>query len=143
MLGSSKNRPNANVCTPGTEIDMNGEMVKAHCTNSNSETYHGDQWVRVEVIVLGDSLISHIIDGKEVVAYNNPRIGGGTVSNFDSAVKEDGKLLTGGSISLQSESHPIEFRKVEIMELEGCTDPKAKNYKSYYVKSDNSKCVYE
>ena len=145
LLGGDgeKKRPNANVCTPGTEIDMNGEMVKAHCTNSHSETYHGDQWVRVEVIAMGDSLISHVIDGEEVVAYNNPRIGGGTVSNFDSAVKVDGTLLTGGSISLQSESHPIEFRKVEIMALEGCTDPKAKNYKSYYIKSDNSKCVYE
>ena len=133
LLGGDgeKKRPNANVCTPGTEIDMDGEMVKAHCTNSSSETYHGDQWVRVEVIALGDSLISHVIDGKVVISYNNPRIGGGTVSNFDAEVKEDGKLLTGGSISLQSESHPIEFRKVEIMTLEGCTDPKAKNYKSY------------
>lgn len=145
LLGGDgeKKRPNANVCTPGTEIDMNGEMVKTHCLNSSSETYHGDQWVRVEVIALGDSLIFHVIDGVEVIAYNNPRIGGGTVSNFDPAVKEDGKLLTGGSISLQSESHPIEFRKVEIMVLEGCIDPKAKNYKSYYVKSDNSKCIYD
>jgi len=137
------NRPNANVCTPGTEIFMNGEMVKAHCTNSSSETYHGDQWVRVDVIVLGDSLITHLVEGEEVVSYTHPQIGGGTVSNFDPSVKEDGKLLTGGYISLQSESHPIEFRKVEILDLEGCTDPKAKNYKSYYVKSNNSRCVYD
>jgi hypothetical protein len=27
-------------------------------------------------------------------------------------------MLSGGTISLQSESHPVEFRKVEIMELD-------------------------
>ena len=64
------------------------------------------------------------------------------VSNFDPAVKKDGTLLGEGYISLQSESHPIEFRKVELLNLAGCTDPKASNHKSYYVKSDNSKCEY-
>ena len=33
-------------------------------------------------------------------------------------VKKDGQMLTSGSISLQSESHPVEFRKVEVMDLE-------------------------
>lgn len=145
LLGGDgeKDRPNANVCTPGTEIIMDGEMVKAHCTNSSSKTYHGDQWIRIEVVVLGDSYISHILEGEEVIHYTLPQIGGGTVSNFDDAVKEDGKLLTGGYISLQSESHPVEFRKVEILDLEGCMDPTAKNYKSYYVKSDKTKCIYD
>ena len=31
-------RPNANVCTPGTEVVINGEMLKSHCLNSNSKT---------------------------------------------------------------------------------------------------------
>ena len=136
-------RPTANVCTPGTEIKMKGEMVKAHCTNSGSKTYHGDQWVRLEVVVMGNSFISHIMEGEEVIYYTDPEIGGGTVSNFNQDIKRDGKPLTGGYISLQSESHPIEFRKVELLELEGCMDPKAKNYKTYYVKSNKSRCVYD
>jgi hypothetical protein len=136
-------RPTANVCTPGTEIEMKGEMVKDHCTNSKSKTYHGDQWVRLEVVVIGDNFISHIMEGEEVIYYTAPQIGGGTVNNFNEAIKKDGKLLTGGYISLQSESHPIEFRKVELLELEGCMDPKAKNYKTYYVKSNKSRCVYD
>jgi len=136
-------RPTANVCTPGTEIEMKGEMVKDHCTNSKSKTYHGDQWVRLEVVVMGDDFISHIMEGEEVIYYTAPQIGGGTVSNFNEAIKKDGKLLTGGYISLQSESHPIEFRKVELLELEGCMDPKANNYKTYYVKSNKSRCVYD
>ncbi len=136
-------RPTANVCTPGTEIKMKGEMVKDHCVNSKSKTYHGDQWVRLEVVVMGDAFLSHIMEGEEVIYYNEPQIGGGTVSNFNEAIKKDGKLLTGGYISLQSESHPIEFRKVELLELEGCMDPKASNFKNYYVKSNKSRCVYD
>ena len=84
-----------------------------------------------------------MIDGKTVLEYQQPQIGGGNVANFDPAVKKDGTLLSEGYISLQSESHPIEFRKVELLNLAGCMDKKASNYKSYYVKSDNSKCIYK
>ncbi|MBI1941570.1 MAG: DUF1080 domain-containing protein, partial [Acidobacteria bacterium] len=64
------------------------------------------------------------------------------VNHFNPWVKEDGKLLSEGYISVQSESHPIEFRKVELLNLAGCMDLKAKNYKSYYVKAENSGCRY-
>jgi Domain of Unknown Function (DUF1080) len=144
LLGGREtgDRPTANVCTPGTEIDMNGAMVKAHCTNSTAKTYRGEEWVRVEVEVLGGEQIRHIVDGQTVLAYQRPQIGGGTVSNFDPAVKKDGTPLSEGYIALQSESHPIEFRKVELLNLVGCTDAKAANYKTYFVKSDNSQCRY-
>ena len=138
----SAERTTANLCTPGTHVEMNGKLVTQHCTNSSSKTYHGDQWVTVEMEVLGDSTIKHIIDGKSVLAYEKPQIGGGSVNNFDPAVKRDGALLTEGYIALQAESHPIEYRKVELLNLAGCSDPKAKNYKSYFVKPDNSKCRY-
>jgi len=97
--------------------------------------------VRVEAEVLGGTTVKHFVDGELVLSYEQPQIGGGNVSNFDPAAKPDGKLLTEGSISLQSESHPVEFRKVELLPLIGCMDPKAKNFKSYYVKADNAKCV--
>jgi hypothetical protein len=142
LLGGREtgDRPTANVCTPGTEIEMNGKMVKDHCTNSTAKTYRGDEWIRVEAEVLGGTEVRHIIDGQTVLAYQRPQIGGGTVTNFDPAVKKDGQLLTEGYISLQSESHPVEFRKVELLNLAGCTDKKASNYKTYFVQSDNSQC---
>jgi 3-keto-disaccharide hydrolase len=140
-LGSAE-RSTANLCTPGTHVVMNGNLVTQHCINSSSKTYHGDQWVRVEVHVLGDSSIKHIVDGKTVLTYEKPQIGGGAVNNFNPAVKQDGTPLTEGYIALQAESHPVEFRKVELLNLAGCSDPKAKNYKSSYVKSDNAKCRY-
>lgn len=135
-------RPTANLCTPGTHVVRDGRLFTTHCLNSRSKTYHGDQWVRAEIMVLGDSTIRHIVDGETVLTYEMPQIGGGAVSHFDPRVKEDGKLLSEGYIALQSESHPIEFRKVELLNLAGCMEPKAKNYKSYYVKAENSTCQY-
>ncbi len=135
-------RTNANLCTPGTNVVMDGKLFTPHCVNSNSKTYHGDQWVTVEVLVLGDSLIQHIINGETVIEYTKPQIGGGNVSGYEGNEMHDGTLLTSGYIALQAESHPTQFRKVELLNLEGCTDPKARNYKSYYVKTKNSLCRY-
>ena len=67
---------------------------------------------------------------------------GGDVDGYDPAFKRDGELLDGGYISLQSVSHPIEFRKVELLNLAGCMDRDASNYKSYYVKSEPDTCRY-
>ncbi len=135
-------RTTANLCTPGTNVEMNGKLFTPHCVNSSSKTYDGDQWVRVELLVDGDRQIKHMIDGQTVLSYEKPQIGGGNVSGHNPAVKTDGNLLSEGYISLQSESHPVEFRKVELLELVGCADPKASNYKSYFLKEDNTKCVY-
>ena len=58
------------------------------------------------------------VDGKPVLEYEQPQL---DPSDKDAQALIDAqggrKLLKGGTISLQSESHPIEFRKVEIMEL--------------------------
>ena len=136
-------RPTANLCTPGTHYEINGELIKRHCTNSTSKTYHGDRWVSVEAIVLGDSLITHIVEGDTVLVYSRPQLDDND-RYYEKMLKQfGGKHIKEGYISLQGESHPVEFRKVEILSLIGCTDPKATNYKSYYVKSDNSKCIYK
>jgi 3-keto-disaccharide hydrolase len=139
-LSDGKPRSTANLCTPGTNVVMNGELRTAHCTNSKSKTYDGDQWVRVEVLVHGDQLVRHIVEGETVLEYSKPQIGGGQASPTDPAVKIDGTPLTGGYISLQAETAPIDFRKVELLNLEGCMDPKAKSYKSYFVKSNPAMC---
>lgn len=110
-------RTTANLCTPGTHVVIDGSLVTEHCLNSRSKTYHGEQWVRVEVMVLGDSVIKHIVNGDTVFQYSKPQIGGGVVNHYDPAVKQDGKPLTAGYIALQSESHPIDFRKVELRVL--------------------------
>lgn len=67
-------RPTANLCTPGTHVMMNDSLFTPHCVNSTSKTYSGDQWVRVEVLVLSDSLVAHIVEGDTVLRYSKPQI---------------------------------------------------------------------
>ncbi|MBB6001696.1 DUF1080 domain-containing protein [Arcicella rosea] len=146
-------RHTGNLCTPGTEVYMNGKIVTDHCTDSHSKTYHGDQWVKAEAIVYGDSLIHHIIEGDTVLTFEKMHIGGGFVSqdydwkqakidNGAEWIKKDGQPLKEGYIAMQAESHAIDFRNIELLNLKGCTDPKASNYKSYYKESDNKSCTY-
>ena len=110
-------RPTASLCTPGTHVHIDGELVEQHCITGSAPTVHGDEWVTFDLLVLGDSLIVHIMDGDTVLAYSRPVIGGGVVDGFDEAVKEDGRPLTGGYIALQSESHPVQFRQVLLRRL--------------------------
>jgi len=119
-------RHTSNVCTPGTQIDFQGKLFTQHCLDSKSKTYHGDQWVTAEFLVLGDSVIKHIINKEVVLEYTKPQIGGGSVSNYDPKVKTDGKPLTSGYISLQSESHPIEFKTVKLFDLQPYVKSKEK-----------------
>lgn len=142
-LGDGKRRPTLNVCTPGTKIVYDGRLYPRHCLESTSQTFDGDQWVQVEIIVLGGALISHRVNGETVLEYALPQLGGGEVHRFDPDVKRDGVLLDGGYIALQSESHPVEFRNIRLLDLAGCMDPNARNHRSYYIKSEPEKCDYE
>jgi len=111
-------RTNANLCTPGTHVFMNDELVKKHCVSSKSKTFHGDDWVTVEIEVRGHEVIRHLAEGENVLEYQKPVLDGTDPNAAKIIEKADGKIeLSGGTISLQSESHPVEFRKVEILEL--------------------------
>lgn len=141
-LEEGKSRPTGNMCSPGTEVIYNGKMYPGHCISSTSETYFGDQWVSAELIVLGDSIVYHLINGDTVLQYTEPQVGGGVVERFDPTMKPDGKLLTEGFIALQSEGQPVDFRNIRLLDLEGCIDPNALNYKDYYIKSKPLDCEY-
>lgn len=111
-------RTTANLCTPGTNVVMNDSLITDHCIASSSKTFHGDQWVNVEIEVRNDSIIKHYINGEEVMNYNKPQYGGSHIDyNIDYWKSLEGQPLTGGYISLQSESHPIEFKNIEILEF--------------------------
>jgi hypothetical protein len=110
MLGGDgiNERRTGNVCTPGTEVHINGKLYEGHCYESTSKTYHGDRWVTLEMIVMNDSIVHHVMDGDTVMTYTKL-----TVGEADSRKGP----LTEGRIALQSESHPVEFRKVELLNL--------------------------
>lgn len=131
LLGGDGETPRttANLCTPGTHVVIDGELRTDHCINSSSKTYHGDQWVTVELEVHGGELAQHRVNGELVMEYAGLQ-------------NDDGTPRDRGYIALQAESHPTDFRKVRLLNLEGCMDEKAKNYKSYLVKHQPDACKF-
>ena len=145
LLGGNsdgKPRGTANMCSPGTEIVFQGKLYPEHCLNSSSPTFDGDQWVRAEFEVHGSGTITNYVNGKQVLQFEMPQYGGGSVDNYNTTTKPDGQLIDNGFISLQAESHPIDFRKVELLNLAGCMDKAATNYKSYFIKSVPNDCKF-
>jgi hypothetical protein len=130
LLGGNGKDPRTtnNLCTPGTNVVMDGKLFTPHCVNSKSKTYHGDQWVRAAALVLRDSVIKHIVEGDTVIVYEKPQYDGN-----DQWVKlaglTGGETIKEGTISLQSESHPVEFRKVELYDLDKCMNKPSKLFK--------------
>lgn len=110
-------RPTANLCTPGTNVVFNGALHTQHCTNSSSKTYLQDDWVTVEIEVHGNEIIRHKIDGQTVLEYTQSQLD--ETDKYAQGLLDAGakKMLSSGTISLQSEGHPVEFRKVELMEI--------------------------
>lgn len=112
-------RPTGNICTPGTTVAFDGELLTKHCRNSTSRTYTDDRWVHLEIEVRGSRHVSHSIDGEVVLAYDKVQLDPTDLRAMELYLKSGLRAELGnGYISLQGEGHPIEFRNVELMELQ-------------------------
>ncbi|MGZ0015296.1 3-keto-disaccharide hydrolase [Yeosuana sp. AK3] len=105
-------RSTGNLCTPGMHVTINDTFTTEHCIPSSGPTFYGDEWIDLEIEAHHDSLIIHRINGKDVIKYSKPIFGGEFNTNF-----QEGNPVKGGYISLQSESHPIEFKNIKLLEL--------------------------
>lgn len=120
MLGGngSDPRPTGNVCTPGTHMVMDGRLVTRHCTNSNSETLHGDQWAVMEMVVRGSDSISQVVNGVEVMKYYDIQLDDSD-PDAQALINNGASIeLDQGFISIQAESHPIQFKTIELRVLD-------------------------
>lgn len=118
LLGGAETgeRPTANVCTPGTNIVYNGKLWTQHCTDSTSRTFRGDQWVHLEIEVHANGEVTHWVNSQKVISYREVQLDPND-SEGKKLIKGGKLILETGSISLQSESHPVEFKNIEIMPL--------------------------
>jgi hypothetical protein len=120
MLAEEKegvSRPTGNMCSPGTDVVYEGKIDPRHCIESSSPTFKWDEWVHAELIVYGDSIVHHLVNGDTVLTYSLPQIGGGVANRFDPAFKVDGKPLTSGYIGPQSEGQGVLFKEIKIRDL--------------------------
>lgn len=113
-------RPTGNVCTPGTNLEMDGKLVTDHIVESSSPTIPADEWVRVEVEVHGSEEIIHRVNGLEVLRYQRPQLDpeNRLAPATDLLNAGAGRLLEFGHIALQAEGQPVWFRNIEIKSLE-------------------------
>ena len=96
---------------------MNGELITRHCTNSNSDTFHGDEWVTVEMEIHGSDSLIHRINGQEVFSLEDIQLDEQDL-NAQALLTEGAPLmLKEGYVALQAESHPTEFRRIELLPL--------------------------
>ena len=117
LLGSDSTRAQVtgSVCTPGTNIVMGNELILDHCIQSSSDIYMDDLWVTAELEVRGNEIVKHIINGDTVMIYTQPQLDEREQYYQKILKMNNGKqLLSSGTISLQSEGHPCDFRNVEI-----------------------------
>jgi hypothetical protein len=111
-------RPTGNLCTPGTHVYMKGELITQHCITANAPTYEGEEWVTMDIVARADGRIAHVINGDTLIRYENPMMGGDMANNLTEGIMQENEALNGGYIALQSESHPIQFKKVLIKSLD-------------------------
>jgi hypothetical protein len=70
----------------------------------------------MEIEVLGNKVIKYMLDGQIIAEFNNPQLDEEN-ENARKLIKDGDIMLHEGYIALQAESHPVEFRKVEILDL--------------------------
>jgi hypothetical protein len=139
-LSDGNARSTGNLCTPGTNVVYKGKFTAEHCINSTSPTLDGDQWVTADVMVQGGARMVHYINGEPVIEYQGMTTGGGNVSEHRPELLVQGAPLREGYISLQSESHPLQFRRVELLNLKGCMDPRSPAFRDYFIEPDLASC---
>lgn len=113
-------RSTANLCTPGTHVEMGGQLITKHIVKSSAPTFPAEQWVRAEVEVRGNDEIIHRINGVEVLRYQRPQLDptNNNAPATDQIEAGGNVMLSYGHIALQAEGQPVWFRKIELMSLE-------------------------
>jgi len=120
LLGAhpDEHRPTANLCTPGTHVELHGNRHTQHCMLSTSPSFVGDEWITLEVEVRGNELVRHFINGELVFEYGKPHLDTWMGPGKQLAANGSEVAIKGGYIALQSESHPVQFRNIKIVRLD-------------------------
>jgi hypothetical protein len=143
------NNSTLNLCTPGsgfytTASGTSGKQT-GHCYSSNGTHNRAlalaPNWTWATVVALSDSIIRYYYKGDSLVyTFYRPFQFAGAVSGNTVPIV-DNTPIKGGYIVMQGESAPTRFRRIEVLNLEGCMTVTDANYKSYLVKHDSTACA--
>jgi len=124
-LDDGKPRSTANLCTPGTNVERDGRLYTPHVLNSVSATHRADEWTTVEAEVHGgEEMIFRVLENgtfREVLRFQRPQYDPKAdcvlpTTAVAPLVKANGGdlIMRGGTISIQSESAPTQYRSIRI-----------------------------
>ncbi|USX21936.1 DUF1080 domain-containing protein [Oxalobacteraceae bacterium OTU3REALA1] len=116
--GGPGDQNNGSFCTPHTRAVFNGQLTTTHRTSAKSKVYMGDEWVTIEVEVRAGKLIKHILDGETVISYSQPQLDPRDPHSRGLMAKGFPQMLESGYIAIQAETHPTEFRRIELLPLD-------------------------
>ena len=113
-------RSTGNVCTPGTNLEIDGKLVTQHIVKSSAPTFPAEEWVKVEIEVRGNEEVIHRVNGEEVLRYQRPQLDPeGGVESAEALIEAGApKQLSFGYIALQAEGQPVWFRNIELKSME-------------------------
>ena len=113
-------RATGNVCTPGTNLEIDGKLITQHIVKSSAPTFPAHEWVAIEIEVQGNEYVIHRVNGQEVLRYERPQIDpAGRVESADKLLQAGALTqLSFGFIALQAEGQPVWFRNIELQPLE-------------------------
>jgi hypothetical protein len=112
-------RQTGNVCTPGTNLEMNGKLELRHILEAHDSTLSpSDEWIAAEIEVHGNDEIIHRVNGVEVLRYQHPQLDPREDSAKRLLALGAPLQLSSGHIALQAESQPVWFRNIRIRLLQ-------------------------
>jgi Domain of Unknown Function (DUF1080) len=112
------NRPTGNVCQNGTSVLIDGQPLKGQCSRVGDLTIRDDSWTMALAEVDGSRRVRQIVNGALVVEYTDLKLDESNVDARRLVALGAGKVLDSGYISLQSNGHPIEFRRIEVLPID-------------------------
>jgi hypothetical protein len=121
----TNDRTTMNLCTPGTHVVTNDTLDRRHCINSSSQTYHGDLWVTA-IFKVRNNHVEHYVDDALVLVYDNPQLDRND-PDAQKLIQDDKVDWNSGWISLQGESHPVDFKRVWIRPIAAKDTPVVKD----------------
>ena len=111
-------RSTGNVCTPGTNLEMDGKLITQHIVQSSAPTFPAEEWVGIEIEVRGNAEVTYRVNGVEVLRYQRPQLDPTDATARELLDRGADKYLSFGHIALQAEGQPVWFRNIQLKSLE-------------------------